>query len=237
VLDMPLTPDEVASKRFQVVYGRGYDRSEVDQYLTIVADDYSAAIQKIAVAASGGITTEDDIASEMGELLRAAREAATRIKDKAGAEADRITSEADSDARKQLEQADKRRAELLGRAETEARQMVEDAEERARQIREASERQNSEVAARAHERFSSLLEHEKELRERIDVLDELVTEMRAQLELVEQIDLTDDEDSSAEEGQPIEGAVGQTDSEDPNEGIWNLQERLRQTGRHHSSQV
>jgi DivIVA domain-containing protein len=234
---MPLTPDEVASKRFQVVYGRGYDRSEVDQFLTIVADDYSAAIQKIAVAASRGITTEDDIASEMGELLRAAREAATRIKDKAGAEGDRITSEADSDARQQLEQADKRRADLVGRAEIEARQMVEDAEERARQVREASERQNSEVAARAQERFSSLLEHEKELRERIDVLYELVTEMRAQLELVERIDLTDEEDSSAEEGQPIEGAVEQTDSEDPNDGIWNLQERLRQTGRDLSSQV
>jgi cell division initiation protein len=234
---MPLTPDEVAYKRFPIVYGRGYARSEVDEYLTTVADDYSAAIQKIAVAASGGITTEDDIASEMEELLRAAREAATRIKEKARAEADRLTAEAESEAHQQLEQTEKRRADLLGRAETEATKMVEEAEDRARRMREASERQSSEAAARGQERFGSLLEHERELRDRIDVLEELVSEMRAQLAPLEQIDLTDDEDSSAEEAQPKEGAVEQTDSKDPNAGIWDLQERLRQRGGDQSSQV
>lgn len=234
---MPLTPDEVANKRFQVVYGRGYARPEVDQYLSVVADDYSAAIQKIAVAASGGIATEDDIASEMGELLRAARETATRIKDKARAEADRITAEAESDARQQLEQAEKRRADLLSRATTEATQMVEDAEERARKMREASERQNSEVAARAQERFGSLLEHERELRERIDVLDELVTEMRAQLEPLEQIDLMDDEDLTVEESGSEEEAVEPTVTEGPGTGIWDLQERLRQADSDHSRRV
>ena len=234
MLDMPLTPEEVAKKTFQLVYGRGYDRSEVDKYLARVADDYSAAIQKIAVAAGGGITAEDDIASEMGELLRAARETATRIKVKAQATADRITEEAESRAREQVEQAEKGHAEQLARAENEATQIVKDAEERARRLREASEREKRELAARAEERYSSLLEHERELRERLDALERLVTEMRTQLEPLEQIDLTGDEDLSVGEDQ-IEKETGEPSvSEDSGADIWDLQERLRQAARDQS---
>jgi DivIVA domain-containing protein len=210
---MPLTPEEVAKRRFQVVLGRGYDRSEVDQFLDRVAEDYSAAIQKIAIAATGGIATEDEIASEIGELLRGVRETANRIKDKAQAEADRIKAEAESDARRELEEVEKQRAALLGEAETNARQIVEDAEERARQLTDSSLRQKSEAAARAQERYGSLVEHERELRERTEALETLVTEMRALLVPLEQIDLTDDDELSVEGGRSEEGSVSPAASE------------------------
>ena len=205
--NMPLTPEEVADKKFQVVLGRGYDRSEVDEFLDGVAEDYSAAIQKIAIAASGGIATEDDIASEMGELLRAARQTADRIKEKAKKQADLIKAEADRDARNQLEEAEKRRAELVGEAESEAKQLIKDAEERARQVDESSVRQKIEAAARLQERYKSLVEHEKELRERTDALERLVTEMQGLLEPIERIDLTGEDTPSLDEHQTGEGAV------------------------------
>jgi DivIVA domain-containing protein len=181
--DMPLTPDEVSKKKFSVVRGRGYNRSEVEQYLALVAEDYSAAIQKIAVAANVGMTTEDDIASEIGELLRAASETARRIKDKARTEADGMMAKAEADARAQIEEAEKKRDDLFQRSDAQAKKTLE-----------SSERQKSKFVALVQERYGELLEHEKELRLRIDGLEKLVAEMRAQLEPLEQIDLTDDED-------------------------------------------
>lgn len=179
---MPLTPDEVSKKKFSVVRGRGYNRSEVEQYLALVAEDYSTAIQKIAVAAGAGTTTEDDIASEIGELLRAASETARRIKDKARAEADSMMAQAEADARAQIEEAEKVRDDLFQRAESQVKKTID-----------SSERQKSKFVALVQERYGELLEHEKELRLRIDGLEQLVAEMRAQLEPLEQIDLTDDE--------------------------------------------
>jgi DivIVA domain-containing protein len=205
---MPLTPDEVANKRFQVVLGRGYDRSEVDQFLNSVAEDYSAAIQKIAVAAGGGIGTEDDIASEMGELIRAARRTADRIREKAQAHADEIKAKAESGALEELEGAEKQRADLLEKAESRASQLVGEAEERARRVTESSLRQKSESVAQIQERYASVVKYERELRERTEALEKLITEMRAVLEPLEQIDLTDEVDFSVEDYETEEGTVG-----------------------------
>jgi len=180
---MPLTPDEVSKKKFSVIRGRGYDRSEVEQYLALVAEDYSAAIQKIAVAANVGMTTEDDIASEIGELLRAATESARRIKDRARTEADGTIAKAEADARARIEEAEKKCDDLFRRSDAEAKKTLE-----------SSERQKNKLVTLAQERYGQLLEHEKELRLRIDGLERLVAEMRAQLEPLEQIGLTDDEE-------------------------------------------
>ena len=210
---MPLTPEEVANKKFQVVLGRGYDRSEVDEFLDSVAEDYSAAIQKIAIAASGGIATEDEIASEMGELLRAARQTTDRIKEKAQAQAEQIRTEAEREARGQLEQADRRRAELVGEAESEAEHLIKDAEERARQLTESSVREKNEAAARFQERYASLVEHEKELRERTDALERLVAEIQALLGPIEHIDLTDEDKSFADDHHAWDGTVAPVFSE------------------------
>jgi len=191
---MPLTPHDVSNVRFPVVLRRGYDREEVDRFLALVAEDYSAAIQKIAVAASGRITTEEDIASEIGELLEAARKASQRIKDKAQAHADSMVAKVkadtpasraatDNDVRERLEEAEKERDELLEQARAHAQKTID-----------ASERQTTRFAELLQERYGELLEHEKQLRSQIDAIESLVMQMREQLEPLAQIDLTDAEE-------------------------------------------
>jgi DivIVA domain-containing protein len=189
---MPLTPDELLSKKFPVVYGRGYDRSEVDQFLGLVAEDYAAAIQKIAVAAEGGIPTEDDIGSEVAEVLRTARDTAMRIKNKAQAEADSMMAHAEADVREQREAAAAEVRAQLEKAEKERDDLLEQAEARARRTIESFDQQKSEFVALVQERYRELLEYEKELRSRIDGLEKLVADMRVLLEPIEQIDLTDE---------------------------------------------
>lgn len=188
---MPLTPSDVSNMRFPVVHRRGYDRVEVDRFLALVAEDYSAAIQKIAVAASGGITTEDDIASEIGELLGAARKTAERIKDKSQAQADSMVAEAEADTRARREAAEKDLRERLEEAERERDDLLARARAQAEKTIELSERQTNRFAELLQERYGALLEHEKLLRSQIDALESLVAQMREQLEPLAQIDLTD----------------------------------------------
>jgi DivIVA domain-containing protein len=224
---MPLTPDEVSIKRFPVVHGRGYDRTEVDRFLALVAEDYSAAIQKIAVAASGGITTEDDIASEIRELLRAARETSQRIKDKAQANADSMVAKAEADTRAQREVAENDVRAQLEEAERERDDLLERANAHAQKTIEASERQKIRFAQLLQERYGELLEHEKELRTRIAALEKLVTQMREQLEPVEQIDLTDAAELFMAEQEEGEGVAASDSAEGSDVDIVNLQRRLR----------
>lgn len=187
---MPLTPSDVSSMRFPVVHRRGYDRVEVDRFLALVAEDYSAAIQKIAVAASGGITTEEDIASEIGELLGAARKTAERIKDKSQAQADNMVAEADAHARARREAAENDLRERLEEAERERDDLLARARAQAEKTIELSERQTNRFAELLQERYGALLEHERQLRSQIDTLESLVAQMREQLEPLAQIDLT-----------------------------------------------
>jgi DivIVA domain-containing protein len=201
VRDMPLTPEEVSRKKFTIVHRRGYDQSEVEQYLGLVAEDYNAAIQRIGDAAGG--MTEDDIASEVGELLRTARDAARRIKEKARIEAESMLAKAQAEAATQIEQSERRRNDILQRAEAEATNKLATAE-----------RQKSQAVELIKQRTDEMVEHEKKLRSRVDELETLVTELRVVLDPVE-IDLLDDEsalmvsseDDEVARPEPVDGTT------------------------------
>lgn len=188
---MPLTPHDVSNMTFPVVHRRGYDRVEVDRFLAIVAEDYGAAIQRIAVAASGGSTSEDDIASEIRELLETARETSQRIKGKAQAQADSLVAQAEANSRAHREAAEKYVREQLEDAEKERDDLLERARDQAQKTIESSERQTTRFAQLLQERYGELLEHEKVLRAQIGALESLIMQMREQLEPLAQIDLTD----------------------------------------------
>ena len=177
--------------RFSLVHRRGYDREEVDCFLAQVAEDYSAAIQKIAVAASGGIATEDDIASEIGELLGAARKTAQTIKDKAQAQVNGMLAKAEAETRAQREAAENDVRERFEVADREREDLLEQARAYAQKTIESSERQTFRFAELLQERYGGLLEHEKLLRSEIDTLESLVKQMREQLEPLAEINLTD----------------------------------------------
>ncbi|MGH2703031.1 MAG: DivIVA domain-containing protein [Actinomycetota bacterium] len=191
---MPLTPDDVSNVSFPVVHRRGYDRVEVDRFLALVAEDYSTAIQKIAVAASGGNTTEEDIASEIGQLLEAARKTSQRIKDKAQAHADSMVAKAKADTRAYREAAENDVRERLEEADKERNDLLERARAHAQKTIELSELQTIRFAELLQERYGELLKHEKGLRAQIDALESLFMQMREQLEPLAQIDLTDAEE-------------------------------------------
>jgi DivIVA domain-containing protein len=196
---MPLTPDDISNVSFPVVRRGGYDRGQVDRFLALVAEDYSAAIQKIAVAASGGITTEEDIASEIGQLLEAARKSSQRIKDKAQAQADRMVAKAEADTRAYREAAENDVRERLQDTEKEREDVLERARAHAQKTIELSELQTIRFAELLQERYGDLLEHEKVLRAQIGALESVFMQMREELEPLAQIDLTDAEELLIEE--------------------------------------
>lgn len=226
---MPLTPDDVSNMKFPVVHRRGYDRVEVDRFLALVAEDYSAAIQKIAVAASGGITTEEDIASEIGELLEVARKTSQRIKDKAQAQADSMVAKAKADTRAYREAAENEVRERLEEVEKERDDLLERARAHAQKTIELSELQTVRFAELLQRRYGELLEHEKVLRAQIDAIESLVIQMREQLEPLAQIDLTEAEELFIEEQEADEEVAALDSAEGSGVDIVDLQSRLRTT--------
>ena len=75
---MVLLPDEITNRDFSMVLGRGYDRREVDDFLTQVATSYKGAIEKIALVATGNQSIED-FSDELELILRPARESAEEM--------------------------------------------------------------------------------------------------------------------------------------------------------------
>ena len=75
---MVLLPDEITNRDFPTVLGRGYDRREVDEFLTQVATSYKGAIEKIALVATGKQSIED-FSAELELILRPARESAEEM--------------------------------------------------------------------------------------------------------------------------------------------------------------
>jgi DivIVA domain-containing protein len=75
---MVLLPDEITNRDFSTVLGRGYDRGEVDDFLTQVATSYKGAIEKIALVATGNQSIED-FSDELELILRPARESAEEM--------------------------------------------------------------------------------------------------------------------------------------------------------------
>jgi DivIVA domain-containing protein len=227
--EMPLTPDEVSKKRFSVVFGRGYNRQEVDEFLARMSLDYSAAIQKIAAAAEGGLSADDDFALEIGEVLRVACVSARRIRDKARVHADSLIEQADAEARQLREEANNLKLQAEERADTEAKKTIEEAQKRAEEARISVERERGKVLALAQERYGEVFDHEKDLRERIGSLEKLVSEMRNLMEPLEEIDLSKLERLDvADDGEtPREGlATAEGEAAD----VWELQEKLRAGG-------
>jgi DivIVA domain-containing protein len=190
---MPLTPEEIKKRAFSTGYGRGYVRSEVDTFLARVADDY-AAIQNLATAVRGSRTAgaegigdaADDVAAEVGEVLRAARESAQRIRQKAQEGADGLLTAASKRAGELRAKAERAHSEAQEKADAKARHVVQEAEQRARELRASAERQHDELIGQAEKRHVVLMRYQEQLRDRIGTLEALIGEMQAQMDGVEE---------------------------------------------------
>jgi cell division initiation protein len=205
---MPLTPDEVAGRKFTVVYARGYARGEVDAFLADVASDYRAAIEKIALAAEEASNPEI-IGEEVAAILQKSRESTKKIMDKARADADRLKSEANAARQEAEKEAKQIKAEAAGRlesakaeerklrsgvqerAERETRAKVEAAAKQAREAVESAKRDAAALVAHAQKKTELQLQIDGQLREKMAGVDDLVQQLRALLEVQTEVDLRD----------------------------------------------
>jgi DivIVA domain-containing protein len=139
--------ERVRAQSFKIAR-RGYDRDEVDGFLSWLADE----LRSLEVGGSGGETDPDAIRRELervGEstatILRAAeqtarelRGAAKRDADKqlasARSESERLRAEAEEEARRTRLEASERSEETVRQAEARAEALVEDAVQQRRQL-------------------------------------------------------------------------------------------------------
>jgi DivIVA domain-containing protein len=185
---MPMSPEEIQSKSFSVVYGRGYDRSEVTQFLEEAALDYGAAL-KGARSTDGASPTEENIGEEIQEVLRSARESAARIREKAQQEAEQAIAEAAQKAKALREKAERAEAQMRERTKKETQATMADAKQRARETKEKAEKEARDLLADAHKRFHTMAAHEQLLRERIDLIEDLVQKLKEEIEPLATVDL------------------------------------------------
>jgi cell division initiation protein len=178
---MPLTPEEIQSKSFSIVDGRGYDRSEVANFLEQVASDYRALL-KAKLEMNGGAQSDEALGSEMREVLRAAFESAARIRESAQQEAERTLAEAERRANELRDKGERTQAQVHGRTKKETQAIIADANQQVREMKDRAEREAAALLADAQRRFQTMAAHELLLRERIGRIDDLVEKLKEEIQ-------------------------------------------------------
>ncbi len=179
---MPISPEDVTKRKFPLVRGRGYSPAEVDAFLSQLASDYGAALEKVAEASRGSPPSLDKLGTEIVAVLEAAQESAAEMRGRAEAEAERTRREAIEEAAAVEKRARQEERSTLKRVSAEAATMMEDAEQHARNVREATERECKELLEEARRRSELLRTHETEAAQRIARLEDLVKKLRQEVE-------------------------------------------------------
>lgn len=157
-----LTPGHVSTRRFDVVR-KGYDRTQVEQFLASVDDELTRLTSELQAASGAGVAIGIDeqealaqelhtIGAQVGEILEAARAAAEGMRTRASDDASAWRSEAESESATLLadahEQSQSMRAaawnegsSLLSSAVAEAQALVAAAKEESLFIRAEAERE------------------------------------------------------------------------------------------------
>jgi DivIVA domain-containing protein len=174
---MAILPEEIENKNFSVTRGRGYDRREVDEFLREVAADYSAAIEKIALAADESMVSIEGVGEQVKSVLRAAKSSAENVLQSARKDADAMVAESKRKA------ADMRRASVSHlkkeheEASKRAKKIIELAEKSAAELKHDSERQRKAILHDAERRHDDLVRHENDLVGRLSAVRSLADQM------------------------------------------------------------
>lgn len=161
---MPLAPDEIQGRKFSVNL-RGYEKEEVDSFLTAVAADYKRALE----GSGSNADPYGALGQEVGEVLRFARESAATIKADAEREAESLRSEANEDATKIREAAATEATATMDMAREKATRLRAEAEVRARDAEEETDslrrrgvEEVADIRRRAAEEAAATLEASRE---------------------------------------------------------------------------
>jgi DivIVA domain-containing protein len=181
-----LTPDEIEGREFRVV-DQGYDRVQVDTFLTEVAASYRYAVHNLLPGASGigpaagrhpsaniGSEALTRVGQEVAEILRSAEKVAETVRTEADSDASAIRSRADLDAAELHQAAERDREQaksLLTHAQEQSDTIVAEAEEQARAIlQEADEeatKRSEELLGRSRRHAEQILRAERAVVDRL----------------------------------------------------------------------
>jgi DivIVA domain-containing protein len=109
---------------------RGYDRDEVDGFLSTVADDHRRLSEALESSRRTADKSYHKLGAEMGELLQHAKDHADQLTRRAEEEAKQSRQEAKKQANEIKEKAERKAGEIKQAAEYEASMRIKDAERR-----------------------------------------------------------------------------------------------------------
>ena len=165
---MPISPEEITGKEFLRARD-GYDRDEVRAYLSVVAADQRALIERIEA-----LETRPDGLSEVGAEVAAVIQRAHEV-------ADQVTHEARVIAVQTREGAEDDSRLLRDETAAASEKLRQEAEDYAYEVRTAAERAARELHTQVAERVGRLLAGESTVRERLYALELTLQAMRGEL--------------------------------------------------------
>lgn len=175
---MPITPEDIASKRFSFARGRGYDRQQVEAYLSQVSAAYVSATN---TGREDSRQMLDRLGHEVAAILEAANESGETLRREAQEEAEDLRRAAVEEAEALRRQACEDAAAERSKNQNEVRSLIEDARRRAREIREAADRESKQLLDEAIGRYDRLQAHERELRQRVDAMERVLVMLRNEI--------------------------------------------------------
>ncbi|HEU4480513.1 MAG TPA: DivIVA domain-containing protein [Actinomycetota bacterium] len=175
---MPLTPEEIQNKDFLISL-RGYDKDEVESFLSRVADEFRDALR--GGGEGGSADPFQDLGQEVGSVLQAAKSSADALRSKAEQEATAVLQKAREEAANLRESVSKAAARVKEDAERHAVQQRSEAERYAEETRSAAEREANERLRESARRVQRLLSTENNVRERLLALETMLGTLREDL--------------------------------------------------------
>jgi DivIVA domain-containing protein len=188
---------DIANKKFTVVM-RGYDRDEVDEFLSKLELSFKGALHEASQISASDLAAR--LGQEVGSVLSSAEQAAEKVRRGAQQDAARIRGQAEHEAsairqaaleevealpRAAAEEAEEiiRQAELdsaavRDKATADAEDVIREAKMIATRLENAAKAQCSELFDDAVRRRKMLEEHQREIANRIGYLDEAFAALR-----------------------------------------------------------
>jgi DivIVA domain-containing protein len=175
---MPLAPKDIASKKFSITRGRGYDRDEVETYLSQISSAYVTALDSGREAPSRML---DRLGHEVAAILRAANESGATLRREAEEEAENLRRAAIEEADALRRQARDDAIAERDKTDKELRSLMEDSRNRAQEIRDTADRESKKLLDEAIRRYDRLQAHERKLRERVDAMERVLVMLRTEM--------------------------------------------------------
>ena len=176
-LDMTLSPEEIAHWEFAIAR-RGYDKDEVDAFLSQVAAAYQGALSDKAPASSPSF---ESLGQEVSGVLRVAKETADEINRKSRQEAEKVRTDANEKAKEIRRKAEQEANAQRDRTSKEGEKTVREAELRAERLENATKNECRKLLDEAVSHHENLTRHERELRDRVEAVEVTLKSLRLEL--------------------------------------------------------